>query len=166
MATHLARRPLQRESVRPRISPHQERPTTAEWDVLMQLEAGRSNAEIASARDRSKGTVAKQVGALFRKFGVSSRRALASRVSQTLPHEPALPTLARTSGSEDGEPILSPREYEVVGFAVLGQSNKAIAYELGLSPSTVGVLLRRAAAKLGVRTAAELIREYQRLRHP
>ncbi len=45
--------------------------------------------------------------------------------------------------------VLTPRERQVVGFAALGLSNKAIAYELGISPSTVGVLLGRAAAKLG-----------------
>jgi DNA-binding NarL/FixJ family response regulator len=44
---------------------------------------------------------------------------------------------------------LTERERQVVAYAALGQSNKLIAYELGLSPSTVGVLLARARAKLG-----------------
>jgi DNA-binding NarL/FixJ family response regulator len=44
---------------------------------------------------------------------------------------------------------LTERERQVAAYAALGQSNKLIAYELGLSPSTVGVLLARARAKLG-----------------
>lgn len=53
---------------------------------------------------------------------------------------------------------LTRRERQVVGYAALGQPNKLIAYELGLSPSTVGVLLSRAARKLGARSRAELLR--------
>jgi DNA-binding CsgD family transcriptional regulator len=52
---------------------------------------------------------------------------------------------------------LTDRERQVVGYVALGHSNKLIAYELGLSPSTVGVLLARAAAKLGARSRAELV---------
>ena len=44
---------------------------------------------------------------------------------------------------------LTERERQVVGYADLGRSNKMIAYELGLSPSTVAVLLSRAREKLG-----------------
>jgi DNA-binding NarL/FixJ family response regulator len=51
---------------------------------------------------------------------------------------------------------LTLRERQVVSYVALGESNKLIAYELGLSASTVGVLLTRAAAKLGVRSRAEL----------
>jgi len=45
---------------------------------------------------------------------------------------------------------LTPREREVVALAATGESNKAIGYRLGISASTVGVLLWRAAGKLGV----------------
>jgi DNA-binding NarL/FixJ family response regulator len=51
---------------------------------------------------------------------------------------------------------LTLRERQVVGYVALGQSNKLIAYELGLSASTVGVLLKTAAAKLGARSRTEL----------
>jgi DNA-binding NarL/FixJ family response regulator len=51
---------------------------------------------------------------------------------------------------------LTLRERQVVGYVALGQSNKLIAYELGLSASTVGVLLKKAAAKLGARSRTEL----------
>jgi DNA-binding CsgD family transcriptional regulator len=55
---------------------------------------------------------------------------------------------------------LTRRERQVVGFAALGQPNKLIAYELGLSPSTVGVLMARAARKLGARSRTELLKSY------
>jgi DNA-binding NarL/FixJ family response regulator len=43
---------------------------------------------------------------------------------------------------------LTWRERQVAGHAALGHSNKVIAYELGLSVSTVGEHLARARAKL------------------
>jgi DNA-binding CsgD family transcriptional regulator len=52
---------------------------------------------------------------------------------------------------------LSAREREVVGLALGGRANKVIAFELGLAYSTVRVLMARAAAKIGVRTRAELL---------
>ena len=53
---------------------------------------------------------------------------------------------------------LSEREEQVVACAAMGHSNKLIAYDLGLSPSTVSVLLGRAARKLGVGSRVALIR--------
>jgi DNA-binding CsgD family transcriptional regulator len=58
---------------------------------------------------------------------------------------------------------LSERERQVVAYAAMGHSNKLIAYELGISASTVGVLLHRAAAKLGVKTRGELAAAYAKL---
>jgi DNA-binding NarL/FixJ family response regulator len=58
---------------------------------------------------------------------------------------------------------LSPRERQVVAYVALGHANKVIAYELGLSPSTVAVLITRASRKLRVRSRAELARTYLRL---
>jgi DNA-binding CsgD family transcriptional regulator len=55
---------------------------------------------------------------------------------------------------------LSPRERQALSFAVLGDSNKLIAYELGISASTVGVLLHRAAVKLNAKTRADLMARY------
>jgi len=63
--------------------------------------------------------------------------------------------------------LLAPRERQVVAAAVAGRSNKLIAYELGLSHSTVRVLLARAAKKLRVKTRQELIAAYSaRVRPP
>jgi DNA-binding CsgD family transcriptional regulator len=60
--------------------------------------------------------------------------------------------------------LLSEREVQVVLWAAAGHANKVIAYELGLSASTVRVLLSRAAAKIGVRTRTELLAKVARLR--
>jgi DNA-binding CsgD family transcriptional regulator len=51
---------------------------------------------------------------------------------------------------------LTLRERQVVAYAALGHSNKAIGYELGLSTSTVGSHLATARAKLALPSAAAL----------
>ena len=51
---------------------------------------------------------------------------------------------------------LSQREATVAAFAQLGQSNKEIAYTLGLSPSSVATHLSGALRKLGLRSRAAL----------
>jgi DNA-binding CsgD family transcriptional regulator len=59
---------------------------------------------------------------------------------------------------------LTERESQVVAYAVLGQSNKLIAYRLGLSRSRVSMLLRSAMRKLNVQTRVQLVlkmREFQ-----
>ena len=52
---------------------------------------------------------------------------------------------------------LTARELAVAQAAALGHANKVIAYELGVTESTVATLLSRAARKLGVRSRVELI---------
>lgn len=59
---------------------------------------------------------------------------------------------------------LTKRQEQVLEHACEGHSNKSIAYALGLSPSTVGVLLYRAAAKLGAKDRFELLAAYLRLK--
>lgn len=58
---------------------------------------------------------------------------------------------------------LSEREHQVMTHAHLGHSNKVIAYELGLSDSTVRVLLYRAVRKLGVTTRTDAIARFDSL---
>jgi DNA-binding CsgD family transcriptional regulator len=53
---------------------------------------------------------------------------------------------------------LTEQERRVIGGVVAGHSNKLIAYELGVSPSTVATHLSRAMGKLGVHTRVELVR--------
>lgn len=57
---------------------------------------------------------------------------------------------------------LTCREEQVLDAALSGESNKSIAYTLGVSPSTVGVLLFRAAGKMGVKSRSELLSAYAR----
>jgi len=53
---------------------------------------------------------------------------------------------------------LTRRERQVVAFARLGQSNKLIAYTLGLAASTVATHLTRALKKLGLESRVALTR--------
>jgi DNA-binding CsgD family transcriptional regulator len=55
---------------------------------------------------------------------------------------------------------LSEREHQVLTHAVLGHTNKEIAYELGISDATVRVLVHRAARKLGVTTRSEAVARF------
>jgi DNA-binding NarL/FixJ family response regulator len=55
---------------------------------------------------------------------------------------------------------LTPREEQLIELAAAGFEPKVIAYDLGLAPSTVRVLLARAGRKLGARTWRELVQIY------
>jgi DNA-binding CsgD family transcriptional regulator len=67
--------------------------------------------------------------------------------------------VARRNAVEFADPRgLTPRERQVVQLASLGHANKLIAYELGLSTSTVGSQLASAVRKLGLRGRLDLIR--------
>ncbi len=56
---------------------------------------------------------------------------------------------------------LSPREAQVVAYAAQGHSNKLIAYELGIAPSTVAMHLSTAGGKLNAKSRVELIRTWR-----
>ncbi|MBX3263068.1 MAG: helix-turn-helix transcriptional regulator [Labilithrix sp.] len=58
---------------------------------------------------------------------------------------------------------LSEREHQVMTQAHLGHTDKVIAYELGLSTSTVRVLLHRATRKLGAPTRREALARFDAL---
>ncbi|MEO7108835.1 MAG: LuxR C-terminal-related transcriptional regulator [Polyangiaceae bacterium] len=53
-------------------------------------------------------------------------------------------------------PNLSKRERQIVGYLVAGHTSKLIAYELGISDSTVRVLIHRAMQRLKVKTRSGL----------
>jgi DNA-binding CsgD family transcriptional regulator len=69
--------------------------------------------------------------------------------------------LQRRPIEETQDTPLAPREEEALDLAATGLSRKEIAENLGLAPSTVGVLLHRAAVKLGARSRRELIQSYR-----
>ena len=109
-------------------------------EVAVRIIAGDTNAEIARRRSTSVRTVANQVATIFEKLEVSSRRELAVKYKILVERQQPEPPNGRG---------LTARERQVAKLAAVGQSNKAIAYELGVAPSTVAVLLGRAAVKLG-----------------
>ncbi len=55
---------------------------------------------------------------------------------------------------------LTPIERSVVGYAALEHSNKHLAYELGLAPSTVASHLARALKKLRLTSRHDLIERF------
>ena len=59
---------------------------------------------------------------------------------------------------------LTPRERQVLTYLGLGYSTKVIAYELGISDTTVRVLLSHAASKLGLGSRSELCAWAERFR--
>lgn len=66
------------------------------------------------------------------------------------------------AASADGPAELSSREKQVLGLLAMGHEYKLIAYELGISHSTVRVLVARARQKLGVATRRELVEKFRR----
>jgi DNA-binding NarL/FixJ family response regulator len=67
--------------------------------------------------------------------------------------------LARRNAPVVDEPrSLSPRERQVLALLALGHSEKLVAYELGLAPSTVSLLARSASQKLGLTSRTDLMR--------
>lgn len=61
--------------------------------------------------------------------------------------------------------MLTPRERAAAMGAAMGHSNKVIAYELGVSESTVSTLLTRAARKIGAGNRVELVRTLRGVPH-
>ena len=66
--------------------------------------------------------------------------------------------LRKNAPHVDGPTSLTEREQQIVTYAAVADTNQIIAYELGISPSTVSTLLGRAMKKLGVDSRADLIR--------
>jgi DNA-binding CsgD family transcriptional regulator len=56
-----------------------------------------------------------------------------------------------------GPGALSPRERQVVALVAIGHTTKLIAYELGLAPATIRVVIKSCCAKLGARDRQDLI---------
>lgn len=54
---------------------------------------------------------------------------------------------------------LTEREQQVASYAISGQTNKLIAYQLGLSKGRISTLMSSTMRKLGVQTRAELVKK-------
>jgi two-component system nitrate/nitrite response regulator NarL len=68
---------------------------------------------------------------------------------------PAMMADHRVSGIPGAEPVLTSREHDVVRLLHGGASNKRIANELDISPSTVKVHVKTLLRKLNVRTRTQ-----------
>ncbi len=66
----------------------------------------------------------------------------------------------------DGLAVLTMRERQALAYAAMRQTNKLIAYEMGITAATVGVLLHRAAKKLSTTSREGLIEAYARATRP
>jgi FixJ family two-component response regulator len=78
-------------------------------------------------------------------------------------HVRARQRTAADRGARERYATLSPRERDVLAGIVAGQTNKVIGRTLSLSPRTVETHREHLAAKLQVRTLAELVRGYASL---
>ncbi|AKF11574.1 helix-turn-helix transcriptional regulator [Sandaracinus amylolyticus] len=88
-------------------------------------------------------------------------------ISDTFDHDGRRFLVARENEpASDPAPSLSRREQQVIDLLALGHSNKLIAYDLGISTSSVATHLRRAADKIGLSTTRELVRWARARRRP
>lgn len=72
---------------------------------------------------------------------------------------PAVANRARVLERQGGpDPMLSPRELEVLHLIALGVSSREIAKRMAVSPRTVETYRKRLMAKIGVHSIAELVR--------
>jgi DNA-binding CsgD family transcriptional regulator len=98
--------------------------------------------------------IAQRLGAepLLRELGVSGRtRGSASRDLQ----QPA--TTRRRTGPDGAEPVLTPRETEVLGLVAQGRSNGEIGRQLFISTKTVSVHVSNILSKLGAAGRTEAV---------
>jgi len=87
--------------------------TPAQYEVVRLLMEGKSHVEIASLRQRSTRTIANQLGAVFRKLGVSGRSELIRSLIVQAPEGPcfAPPAAQRKPAAWLAEPPLTVRRY-------------------------------------------------------
>jgi LuxR family maltose regulon positive regulatory protein len=67
------------------------------------------------------------------------------------------------SRAQEIRSVLSPRECEILGLIAEGQSNKAIARQLGLGPETVKTHLKNVFTKLGVERRTQAVLRAEQL---
>lgn len=113
--------------------------------------------------------MAQQVAGLTMAPVVTARRVIAGAIRLQLMQIDEAPEISPTDMVERlpvrGEP-LTRREREVVTLVLDGLSNKLIARRLGISYRTVEIHRGRAFGKLGVASAADLIRQILLKRRP
>jgi ATP/maltotriose-dependent transcriptional regulator MalT len=94
----------------------------------------------------------------------ATRPSLRRLYEQTEDHARARRAGLRTRSNRRVTELLSPRELEVLGLVAQGLRNREIAAALFIAESTAKVHVRHVLEKLNVRTRAEAVAQYARLR--
>jgi len=121
--------------------------TPTERAIARDMAAGARDREIAAATGKALRTVHTHARAVLSKCDVSSRAELAARVAA---RSGVGATVTRPAAR------LTRRETEVAARVAVGRANKDIAFELGVSTSSVETWVARLRSKLGVPTRAAL----------
>jgi DNA-binding CsgD family transcriptional regulator len=102
---------------------------------------------------------------VFRASRPGKRRDAGWTVAEQFEHEGfSYRVMRRPVQLADPSPRLTKREEDALALACAGHSNKSIAQVLDVSPSTVGVLLFRAAGKLNAKSRSELLSNYEQFK--
>jgi DNA-binding NarL/FixJ family response regulator len=122
--------------------------------TLVCLLDGSSEKEAAARLGLSPTTLHQYVTALYRHFGVRSRAQLLARVLRHL-EPPHWDELLSASGS--GPALLSPRLQATLVCLLDGQSEKEVAAQLGVSPTTIHQYVSALYRRFGVASRAQLL---------
>ena len=84
---------------------------------------------------------------------------LVGAIAQAQLHNQGIEQLHRLAAAAQAQlNVLTPRERDVLEGLVNGQSNKVVAYDLGISPRTVEIHRANLMAKLGVHSLSDALR--------
>lgn len=123
--------------------------TQDERQLARMVIQGLTGAEIAKRLGISQSAARKQLSNLYHWVGVNGREELAAWFLQQQWGLPAEPT--------QDLPELTAEERDVARLLAMGLSMRAVAYQLGISESTVKRAHRRALYRLGFRRTMELL---------
>ncbi len=139
--------------------------TATELKVARAAMAGASNAEIARQRGCSARTVANQLASAYRKLGVTSRLELVVVLTAVTSEAAANDAAQPDPPNEHAVSVpISVIEWEVLERRATGDRLKTIAYDCGLSISSVSRLTKSGMRKLGVSAPTQLWSAVERSR--
>ena len=124
-----------------------------------------SDAQASSGATPSEERASQAPSGVFRASGAQKRRDSGWSVAAQFEQEGfSYRVLRRPLDVARTAPGLTKREEDALALACAGHSNKSVAQVLDVSPSTVGVLLFRAAAKLNAKSRSELLSNYEQFK--
>jgi DNA-binding CsgD family transcriptional regulator len=126
---------------------------------------GDSDAEASSGATPSEERASQAPSGVFRASSGQKRRDSGWSIAAQFEQEGfSYRVLRRPLDAARTAPGLTKREEDALALACAGHSNKSIAQVLDVSPSTVGVLLFRAAGKLNAKSRSELLSNYEQFK--